>query len=142
MDAIGILALIGTFLGWGVGGLFAKMASNRIGSQAVFWDVLGYVPMIIIFTLVWFRVPNLLTTFQNDRLAMVYAILAGSIGAIGGISYYVVVSRADLSSVAPMTALYPAVTVLLAFLILHETISTDKIIGVILSLAAIFFLAR
>lgn len=51
-------------------------------------------------------------------------------------------SSRPLLPAAPLTALYPALTALLAFAFLHESITPAKIAGLTLSLAAIYLLSR
>ena len=79
---------------------------------------------------------------QQDKLGIGLALLAGAIGAFGLIGLYMLLTRAEASSAIPMTALYPALTALLAFIFLRETITVAKVTGIILSLIAIYLLSK
>jgi len=60
MDLITFLAVIAVFVFWGIGSFIAKLAANKIGVQSVFWDVLGYAPAVIIYSLIVFKFKNLI----------------------------------------------------------------------------------
>ncbi len=139
MDSVTLLVVIGTFLSWGVGALIAKLAANRIGTQSVFWELVGYVPAILIFSLTVFRLRNLI---EGDRVGIGLAIAAGAIGSLGAVGFYFLLTRAEASTVTPLTALYPALTAVLAFIFLHESITPAKALGIILSLIAIYLLSK
>lgn len=120
----------------------SKLAANRIGTQSIFWDLLGYIPMILIYSFFAFKLKNLFSVFQTDKMGIILAFLAGLIGSIGVISFYYLMTKSEASVVTPLTALYPALTVVLGIVILHEGITLTKLAGVILSLVAIFLLSR
>jgi len=139
MDLITFLIVSGTFIAWGSGLFIAKLAANRIGGQGVFWDILGCAPIIIIYSLIVFKFKNLI---QADKFGICLAFLAGAIGSFGGIGLYFLLTRTEATTIAPLTALYPALTVVLAFIFLHESATPTKIIGIILSLIAIYLLSK
>lgn len=139
MDLINILIVIGIFVAWGTGSFIAKLAADKIGGQAVFWDLFGYGSVILIYALSVFKIKTLIL---GNKLGIGLAILAGVIGSLGSIAFYYLLSRAEVSSISPLTALYPALAVILGFIFLSESITLTKIIGIILSLAAIYLLAR
>jgi transporter family protein len=60
---------------------------------------------------------------ETQPMGMVYAFLTGITGVLGTLFYYLATSRGQLMIVVSLTALYPLVTILLAFIFLHETIS-------------------
>lgn len=137
-----LLFVILAFLGWGIGAFLSKLAANRIGTQSIFWDLLGYIPMILIYSMFAFKLKNLFSLIQTDKTGIILAFLAGLIGSIGVISFYYLMTKSEASVVTPLTALYPALTVVLGIIILHEGITVSKITGIILSLVAIFLLSR
>ena len=128
MDSATILITIITFIAWGVGSFISKLATNRIGEQAVFWDILANVPLIIIYSLIVFKFSNL--SQQQNKTGILLASLAGLIGAVGFIGFYMLLNRAEASSVIPLTALYPALTAVLAFIFLKESVTPTKIAGI------------
>ena len=76
----------------------------------------------------------------NNNLSLI-ALLAGLFGGLGYIFFIKALEKGEASIVIPLTALYPAVTVILAFLILGEKISIYQVIGVILALIAIILIS-
>ena len=124
-----------TFVSWGVASLIAKLATNRIGPQGIFWDVIGYAPAIIIYSLLVYKFQNLI---QMDKLGMGLAFLSGAIGSIGAVGFYVLLSKADASTMVPLAALYPSLTAVLAFIFLRESITFTKLLGILFSLMAIY----
>lgn len=137
MDRLTYIYAIMCLVGWGVSALLAKVAASRIGEKAVFWDMLGYVPAIIIYCLVAFRIRDLATT---DRTGILIAIASGVIGAVGAVGFYLAVTRRDASIAVPLTALYPALTAILAFIFLKESLTLTKGIGIVLASAALILL--
>ena len=96
-------------------------------------------PAVILYSLIVFKLRNLL---QVDKKGAGLAFLAGAIGSIGLIGFYILLSRHEASRIIPLTALYPALTAILAIIFLHESINLTKIIGSILSLVAIYLLTK
>jgi transporter family protein len=142
VDAITFFVFLLCFLGWGLGGFFAKMAANKIGAQSIFWDIIGYVPAVLIYSLLIFKSKNLIANIHLNKDGIMLAILAGVTGSVGAITYYYLIAKQEASVIAPLTALYPALTILLAVVFLKEQLSLTKIIGVLLSLVAIYLLAK
>lgn len=89
-----------------------------MGTQSVFWDFVGYVPAILTLSLAVFKLRNLI---QADRVGIGLAVAAGAIGSIGVVGFYFLLTRAEASTITPLTALYPALTAVLAFIFLHES---------------------
>jgi len=139
MDLTTLLIAVGVFVSWGLGTFIAKLAANRIGAQSIFFDVIGAASVILIYSLVIFKARNLV---KLDKSGMGLALLAGLIGAFGSIGFYRLVARTEVSTVSPLTALYPALTVILAVIFLRESVTPTKLAGIILSLIAIYLLTK
>jgi len=139
MDLTTFLIAIAIFVSWGIGSFLAKLAANRIGTQSAFWDLAGYAPAILIYSLAVFKLKNLLAA---DKLGIGFAVLAGAIGSLGLVGFYFLLSRTEASVVVPLTALYPALTAILAIIFLHESINATKLLGIVLSLIAIYLLSK
>lgn len=131
-----IVALL-TLISWGIGSFIAKLATNRIGTKTVFWDMLGYFPTVIIYCLLVFKTKSL---FSGDRLGVIFGVLSGIIGSFGLIGFYILLSKKEASAAVPMTAIYPALTAILAFIFLKEQLTLAKGVGIVLSTIA-FILA-
>lgn len=69
--------------------------------------------------------------------AVIYAVLAGVLGGISYIFFMKALETGKASVVLPLTTLYPAVTVVLAMIILKEGITITQAIGIVLALIAI-----
>jgi bacterial/archaeal transporter family protein len=128
-----------TFVSWGVSSVFAKLAANRIGDRSIFWDMLAYAPVIAVYCLVAYKGVNL---FHGDKVGVLLAGIAGLIGSFGAIGFYMLVSRGDASTMVPLTALYPALTVILGIFFLGESMTFYKAAGVLMSLGAIYLLNK
>jgi transporter family protein len=139
MDLTTFLIVIVTFISWGVGTFISKIAANKIGAQSVFWHLLGYAPAVTIYSIIVFKLRNLVGA---DRIGIGLAILAGVVGSFGAIGFYFLLKRAEASTITPLTALYPALTAVLAFIFLHESVNLTKLLGIALSLIAIYLLSK
>lgn len=138
MDLSTALLAIATLLSWGIGSFIAKLATVRIGESSVFWDLLGYAPAIFFYSLLTFKLKDLVTA---DKLGIFLAILAGAIGSLGLVGFYVLLTRKEASVAVPMTALYPALTAILAFIFLKEPLTAAKVAGISLSVVALYLLS-
>jgi len=127
-----------SLFGWGVGSFFSKLAANRIGEQSIFWDLIGYIPGTLLYCFLMYRVKDLL---MGDKMGILYGLLAGGIGTIGMIGFYFVMTRKDASAAVPLTALYPALTALLAFIFLREQLTFVRVVGIILATIAVMLLS-
>jgi len=67
----------------------------------------------------------------------VYAIAGGTLDMLANFCYLAAVRRGPLSVIATLASLYPATTVILARLVLHERLTRTRLIGVAAALAAI-----
>lgn len=138
MEATTVLFTMLALVGWGVGSFIAKLATNKIGSSAVFWDMVGFSIVSALYAFLIFKPAVLLA---SDKTGVWFAMLAGATGAIGGVGFYLLMSMKDASSVAPLTALYPALTAILAFIFLREQLTLVKGIGIILATVAVVLLS-
>ena len=138
MDIRTFLIALLSLVSWGVGSFVAKLATNRIGEKTLFWDMLGYAPMVFIYCFLAFKTKDL---FVANKAGIFFGLLVGVIGSLGFISFYILLTRKDASSAVPLTALYPALTAILAFIFLKEQVTIAKVIGIILSAIALFLLS-
>jgi len=70
-----------------------------------------------------------------------YALLAGVTSALGMIAFYSALGIGKAIIVVPLTALYPVITIILSYLILHEEISLTRGVGLMLALVAIVLIS-
>lgn len=138
MNTETIVLMFLSLVGWGLGAFFSKMATNRIGEASVFWDLTGYIPLVIIYTLFAFKAKDI---FEANKMGIMYGLIAGLTGAVGLISFYLLVSKKDAGIATSITAMYPALTAILSFIFLGEKITTLKAFGIVLASGALFLLA-
>jgi drug/metabolite transporter (DMT)-like permease len=120
---------------WGVWAILSKLLGNALtAEQSQAFSTLGLLP--ILGPLVW---SGGLDLRSASRKGIALAILGGVITCLGNIAYYAAVSGGEkVATVASVTAIAPLVTVLLAVLLLRESINRIQILGIALSLVAIW----
>jgi transporter family protein len=137
-----IFALLG-FTSWGVFGLIAKLAANRLSpANAVLFDTFGVALVGIVGAVYFFFfVPGFQIETRLGPAAL--GMLTGITGLFGTIFLLLALGRGGQASiVVPLTALYPLLTAVLAFLILHESISLRQGLGMAFALVAIWLMAK
>lgn len=77
----------------------------------------------------------------SDSKALVYIILSGIAGALSWLFYFLAIKMGDVSKVVPIDRLSIVFAIILAFLILSETISLQTIIGVVLMVVGAILIA-
>jgi drug/metabolite transporter (DMT)-like permease len=75
------------------------------------------------------------------RAAIPYGAAAGALGALATVSFLVATGRGDLSVVAVLTALYPAVTIVLARLVISERWSRSQGLGLLAAAASVVLIS-
>ena len=70
-----------------------------------------------------------------------WTVVAGPLDMTANVLYLLATREADLSLVAPLAALYPVTTVVLAMIIDHERVRSLQIAGLVLALAALLLVA-
>ncbi len=122
---------LAALLCWGLWAFFPKLALRSISpATSVFYEAVGV--MLTSTAVVWLLGPRLESGFQG----IMYAILTGVFGTIGLYFFFTAVKTGPLSVISSLTAMYPVVTVVLAVVILHESVNTRQIIGIILAVVA------
>lgn len=137
MDIFSILLISLTIFFWGIWGLIAKIGIAHFGKyQYIF---VSYLISLIIFS-------GFLLTEQNGKAMfsknLIYPILGGFSTAIAVIALFSAIERAPVSIVYPLSALYPAVTIILAIIFLGERLNLIHGIGIVFALAAGFLLGK
>ena len=113
---------------WGIVGILQKLGSNRVSADSLLiWVTAGYV----------LALPLLLTHGGFSAMGLrgaLTGIAAGLVNGLGTWFLFASLERGAKASVAiPLTALYPVVTLGLAFLILAERLSAREWLGVALA---------
>jgi transporter family protein len=121
---------------WGVVGLLQKLSTNYISAESsLIWLVVGFL------VLQPFLYPGRVL-FSYSTRSLGWALLSGVFNALGAWALFAAMkSGGKASIVAPLTALYPLVVVLVAPIILHESINLLQGAGVACALIAVVLLS-
>lgn len=133
-----VLVLLVIFV-WGLWGFFIKVSVSRIGAYgALFWAFLTFAFFDISLAGIIFYTQKIPLTMSTGSF---FAIFGAAFSVIGMFAWYFYIERTPISIAAPLTALYPAIAVILGYVILKETVTAYNLAGIILAIAAMFLLA-
>lgn len=124
-------ALVALLL-FGFWGFFPKMATQTLPARSVLvFEVLGVLVVgLVIAAIARFRLPF-------DARGFAFAFGTGLLGTVGIFFYILAMSRGKTSVVVTLTALYPVITILLAFLFLKEPVTLKEGVGILFALTAV-----
>jgi transporter family protein len=128
-----------TVLMWGAWGAVSKIASSGVDANTnqIYFTV-GLLPLMLLL------LPGLRRGVAGPqrRVGIAWAFVTGLLGGAGNIAFFRALrSGGEVSIVAPATALFPLVTVILAVMFLRERLSRQQIAGFALALVAIYLLS-
>jgi drug/metabolite transporter (DMT)-like permease len=129
--AAGIAPALGAALGFGVFYVVMDLAGAVDPLWAALVSRLSF--FLILLPAVFYKRPSL--KVKTIHLPAVFAI--GILDAIAAFSYTTATTKGMLSLVSVLSALYPAVSVILAALILKERLRGSQFLGVVLAIAGI-----
>ncbi len=127
-----LIAVVVMFF-WALSAFFLKIALDKIGlERAIFWSIVSFmlIDVFIFAALLYYKIP---TNFEFYSWA---AIIAGIFSTGGFFTFYWLLQRTKASIAVPLTAIYPAITVVLAVLVLKEKIKLVNAAGILLAIAA------
>ncbi len=122
---------------WGVWAFLSKLVAGEMTPmqiQVLF--TIGIFPVVLI------ALVHLRWKVDTDFKGATYGILNGVFTGLGLLAYFAALAREKASIVSPVTALFPLLTVVLAFFLLRERMNRVQMAGVVLALTSIFILAR
>ena len=125
-----------TFVLWGIQGFIAKLTTQYINPMsALLFNILGAIIVgLVVFSFLDFR-PEI------QPVGVALAILMGILGILGALGFLFAMSKGKVSIVSVISALYPAVSIGLAYLILKEPITLKEGIGIVFAFIAIVLLS-
>lgn len=130
---LGMMAIIC----FGVGSFFGKIGSaGDLPSRVYFFEALGTLTVFSVFFI--FNREEIMTDFRFNPFALAMGITWGA----GTVMFIIALQYSKLSIIAPLTALYPAVTVLLAYLFLGERLEIRELTGISLAILSLFLLSK
>ncbi len=134
---------LATILLWGTWGLVSKIASDGVDAytnQLLY--TAGLVPLLVFvaWTVSKERTEGL--TPAKKRSGILWAFFTGILGGVGNLAFFqALVTGGKASIVAPVTALFPMVTVVLAVIFLRERVGRTQWLGLLLAFVAIYLLS-
>lgn len=134
-----LLSLVVIIL-WGLWGLALKYASLGVEWYHVYVaSAIGAMIVYVIVSLTLLTLGKLSSTTSVKHIAI--ASLGGLFGALGGLMLIIALRLGEASIIVPLTSIYPAVTATLSIILLGETITLRKVVGVILAILAVVLLS-
>ncbi|MEM3832078.1 MAG: EamA family transporter [Thermoprotei archaeon] len=131
-QVVAILSLIM----WGLWGFILKFVSKNVEWHQIY--VIGSLITIVISSLTAMIYKDRLLVSQRDAFII---LVSSTAGALGYIFFIMALKDGKASIVVPLTALYPAIAVVLSYIILHEEITPLQLIGIILGIIAAVLLS-
>lgn len=134
----GLIFAVMTFVLWGCSAFIDKLAANRIGTKGVWiWATSAAISLIVLLSYILFFSGN-----QYSKPGLWYMLLGLLLTSLGGLTYYLVFTKSQVSIGAPITALYPILTVLLGVIFLKEKLSGLQIAGIGFGVISIYLLSH
>ncbi len=125
-----------SLVNFGLWGLFAKLSVNYVDSKnALFYQTIG----VLIAGLVVFYMMNFKAS--TNPKGIIFGLLTGLTYGAGCLFFFFAVTRGNLATIVTLTALYPVITIILSYCILHETISLRQGIATVFALIAMILFA-
>lgn len=138
MPAWLVYSLLTIFL-WGAWGAVSKVVSSDVDANTnqIYFTV-GLLPLMLLL----FPAARRKAAGERRGAGIGWAFITGILGGAGNIAFFRALSTGGkVSIVAPATALFPLVTVILAVTILRERLSRYQVAGFLLALVAIYLLS-
>jgi bacterial/archaeal transporter family protein len=131
-----LLYAIVSVLWWSIFGFLGKVGADRISpSQMQLFFTIGMVPVAVLCA---FR---LKFRIAGKKLGIFYSLLMGILAALASLAFFAAMKKGDASLIAPVTSLYPALTVVLAVVFLKEKLNWVQLCGLTLALVSIAILS-
>ncbi len=131
-----VMALL-AFLIYGLWAFFPKLALNEISTASTLvYEVVG---ALLVGGVVLGTLGGRLETAPKG---IMYGVLTGVFGMLGTLCFLAAIRDGKVSVVVSLSALYPAVTLVLVALFLKEPINGSQGVGIGLAMLSIFFMSR
>jgi transporter family protein len=122
----------------GVHYFLVKLISKRITGPTV-----AFLSCFLIIPTVYAYIYFTNTPFvPEQKIYLGYTFLIVVLMAIAVLTLYMAIQRGPISVVMPIYGLNAMITALLGILFLHEAVSVEKVLGLVLAIAAIVLLRR
>jgi transporter family protein len=122
---------------WGVWGFLGKVAAQNLPAQVVYLLTISGHLVVVAFIL-----EEGLSPVSWQPLGVGAALGSGIAMAVALLFFLKALARGPALVVVPLTALYPAVTVVLSWIFLREALNLRHLAGLALALAAVWLLSK
>lgn len=125
-----------TFICWGIWAFLPKLTTQYIDPKsAMIYEAAGGLVVALVVLLMLGLRP------AADGRGILLAVLTGMLGILGALGYLFAVVRGPVTVIATVTALYPVLAIVLAYLFLNEPITLKQSLGICLGLVAIVLMS-
>ncbi len=130
-----------TLLFWGSAPLFEKIALRGTDPLLALTVRTGLAAVVLFsLSLVTGKITAVGDLGWREALALAMSGLVA--GVFGMFTYFSLLKTGAASKIVPLTAAYPLVTALLAFVVLGETLSFGRLLGILLTILGLIILQR
>ena len=132
-----IFAMI-TMLFWGITGVTQKLSTNAISTELSFlW--FGIAMLALALTVLPLVIPH----WHLPRKDFWLATTGGLLNCLGAYTSFAALEKGGKASIViPLCYLYPLLTIVLAIVLLHETLARPQLAGIVLALVAAILLSQ
>lgn len=132
------LYVLVVFFGWGTSVFYDKLAANNLGPRGVWIYLLSALPSFLVLVFYYFWGYKIVGVSQTGIFWLIISSIFNFI-ALG--AYFLLFTKTNASWAVAITALYPILTIILAVVFLHEKITFNQTIGIVLAMFAVLFLS-
>lgn len=142
MSREALLLSLAAVVCWGIGAIFDKLAVHHLQPNVAFISrfYVSFLLMLPFMALTWQA--NRAGVQQAGWSVVVYLVAGTFFTILGMYVYYKALWFADVSRVAPFTAIYPLVTFVLAMFFLREPFTAGKVAGTVLVVGGAYLLSK
>jgi drug/metabolite transporter (DMT)-like permease len=135
-----VLAALGAGTGFALFFVLLAVAGKAAGSSVGLWPIAGsqLSSLVIVALLLLMTRPGP----WPQQAALRWTMVAGPCDMTANVLYLLATRGGDLSIVAPIAALYPVTTVILALIIEHERLRGIQVAGLLFAVAALILVSR
>lgn len=135
LSVIGILLALGTALGWALGTVFVKRQGARVDAiwMVTFQLLIGGV----LLTGLGLGTESFSAINWNSHFIIAFVFISVFVIALGWLDFFTLVGAGEASIVGAFTFIIPLISVITSALFLHEPITSNLIIGLLLVVISI-----
>jgi transporter family protein len=124
-------------LAWGLWAFLPKLAVNWLDPKSAFtYEVIGGACTGLLVYL--FLRPELGTEIRG----IVPSVLTGVAGYLGLLFFMFALRTGKVSVIAPLTAVYPVVSIVLAFIFFREKLNLAQMAGIVLAVCSVILISQ